>query len=212
MKRSIIIVEDDLVLREKFECILNSEPDMHCVGGHVSVGNAMSQITRDKPDVLIVNIKYLNMPNITYLTSSNAFVTIGKTVLAMSSGNVGCIGKYLRAGIHGRQGESSFSEQLVQAIRSTERGAEPMRGFLVLELAHNSQTLEVLRQEDKDLSPRQHQIIQLLAMGFIYREIATKLNIGSETVRSHVKHIYKKLNVRNRTTAIAKYNKVCEFL
>jgi DNA-binding NarL/FixJ family response regulator len=63
-------------------------------------------------------------------------------------------------------------------------------------------------EEQKELSPREQQIINLLATGLVSREIGVELNISSETVRSHLKHIYKKLNVRNKIRAIAKYCQV----
>jgi DNA-binding CsgD family transcriptional regulator len=63
-------------------------------------------------------------------------------------------------------------------------------------------------QAKKDLSPREQQVLDLLAAGLIYREIAVKLNIGEETVRSYVKHICRKLHVRNRIEAIANYLQV----
>jgi len=59
--------------------------------------------------------------------------------------------------------------------------------------------------DQKELSPREQQVLDLLAKGLIYSEIGRELNIGEETVRSHVKQICRKLNVRNRIEAIAKF-------
>jgi DNA-binding NarL/FixJ family response regulator len=59
--------------------------------------------------------------------------------------------------------------------------------------------------DQKELSPREQQVLDLLAKGLIYNEIGRELNIGEETVRSHVKQICRKLNVRNRIEAIAKF-------
>ena len=59
--------------------------------------------------------------------------------------------------------------------------------------------------DQKELSPRERQVLDLLAKGLIYSEIGRELNIGAETVRSYVKQICRKLNVRNRIEAIAKF-------
>jgi DNA-binding NarL/FixJ family response regulator len=60
-------------------------------------------------------------------------------------------------------------------------------------------------QDGENLSPREEQVLDLLASGFIYKEIADKLNIGAETVRTYVKNICHKMHVRSRIEAVAKH-------
>jgi len=127
--------------------------------------------------------------------------------LVTSHTDAECIVQALTFGVNGHHVESSFSDRLVQAMRNAGNGGAPMRGSTVLKLAQYFHDLGVPPKKDKNLSPRERQIIDLLALGLIYKEIGIKLNISAETVRSHVKSIYEKLNVRNRTEAIAKYRK-----
>lgn len=80
-----------------------------------------------------------------------------------------------------------------------------MKTSAVRTLLQQCRDLDVLSKRIEDLSPREQQVFDLLATGLVYRNIAVKLNISEETVRSYVKQICKKLDVSNRIEAIANY-------
>ncbi|HEX3800510.1 MAG TPA: LuxR C-terminal-related transcriptional regulator [Verrucomicrobiae bacterium] len=92
-----------------------------------------------------------------------------------------------------------------QAISKADDGDAPMKTSAVRTLLQQCRDLDVLSKRIEDLSPREQQVFDLLATGLVYRNIAVKLNISEETVRSYVKQICKKLDVSNRIEAIANY-------
>ncbi len=100
--------------------------------------------------------------------------------------------------------KSRLSEDLLQAIRDVFKGGAPMSIHIARKVVNYFHSLGPLRAADKDLSAREDQVLKLLASGYIYKEIGEKLDIGVETVRSHVKNICEKMHVRGRIEAVAK--------
>ena len=202
MRKSVIIIQDNRKLREEFECIVKSEADMHCVGSYASVGEALLQIGKDKPNVILMNIKLPGISGIACLNFSKTSASIVQTIIATTSGNAECIVQALTADINGPPAEPNFREQFTPNADSC---GERMGASTVRMLLQHCCNVGTLSKATKELSPREQQVLDLLAAGLIYREIAVKLNIGGETVRSYVKQIRQKLHVRNRIEAIANY-------
>jgi DNA-binding NarL/FixJ family response regulator len=205
MRRSVIIIQDDRKLREELEYVVNSEADMYCLGSHASVGDALLQIGKDKPNVILMNIKLPGVSGIVCLYFSKAFAPTVQTVMATACCDAECIVQALAAKINGGTTEYNFPEQATSEVGG---GDAPTKASTVRTLLQRCRDLDVLSngmKGMKDLSPREQQVLDLLATGLIYRKIAIKLNIGEETVRSYVKQICQKLHVRNRTEAIANY-------
>jgi DNA-binding NarL/FixJ family response regulator len=94
---------------------------------------------------------------------------------------------------------------LIQAVRDAYVGGAPMSIHIARKVVQHFHTLGVSARESENLSPREREVLDLLALGFIYKEIGAKLNISAETVRSHVKNICEKMHVRSRLEAVAKH-------
>lgn len=205
MRRSVIIIQRDRKLRDEFEFAVNSEADTYCIGSYRSGKDALPQIGKDKPDVILMNVNLPGVSGIACLNFSKTFASIVQTIIATTSGNAEDVVQALTANVSGPSAEPNFRKRSVpNANKGGERmGAPAVR--LLLQHCRNSGTSSKAK---KDLSPREQQVLDLLAAGLIYREIAVKLNIGEETVRSYVKHICQKLHVRNRIEAIANYLQV----
>ena len=110
----------------------------------------------------------------------------------------------MKAGADGFLFRRDPPSQLLAAVRIASGGGAPLPGPVALKVVAYFHKREDSSKEAKMLSPKEREVLGLLAMGFMYREIGVELNIGTETVRSHVKGICRKLNVRNRIEAIAK--------
>ena len=111
----------------------------------------------------------------------------------------------LVAGASGYLVKRTSPAELIKAIEDIHRGASPMSPKIARTVVEHFHNLHGVCPESDDLSKRELEILQLLAKGFRYKEIADTLGIGFETVRSHVKHIYDKLHVHSRTEAVVKY-------
>jgi len=111
----------------------------------------------------------------------------------------------LKSGASGYLVKSSPPEQLIEAIRDAYKGGAPMSTHIARKVVQHFHLLGPSVQESDNLSPREREVLDLLAMGFIYKEIGGKLNIGAETVRTYVKNICQKMHVRSRLEAVAKH-------
>jgi DNA-binding NarL/FixJ family response regulator len=116
----------------------------------------------------------------------------------------------LQAGADGYLVKSSPTDVLLRAIEDVHQGGAPMsshiarkvvRQFRQSETAHD----ETPHDETANLAKREREVLNLLASGFVYKEIADQLGIGTETVKTYVKNICKKLLVRNRLEAVARF-------
>jgi len=113
----------------------------------------------------------------------------------------------LKAGASGYLVKSGPPEQLIEAIRDVFAGGSPMSGHIARKVVQHFHSLGPATEEANNLSPREQQVISLLASGYIYKEIGSQLNIGTETVRTYVKSICQKMHVRSRLEAVAKHTK-----
>jgi DNA-binding NarL/FixJ family response regulator len=111
----------------------------------------------------------------------------------------------LKVGASGYLIKSSHPEALFQAIRDVYSGGAPFSTHIARKVIQHFQVDQKPSDGGEKLSPRENEVIELLAEGYIYKEIADMMKIGVETVRTHVKNICVKMRVRNRTEAVAKH-------
>jgi DNA-binding NarL/FixJ family response regulator len=95
--------------------------------------------------------------------------------------------------------------KLLEAIREVREGGSPMSSSIARQVVQSFHRMGEAKKESENLSSRELEILQLLTDGYLYKEIADKLNIGRETVRTYVRRIYEKLHVRTRTEAVVKH-------
>jgi DNA-binding NarL/FixJ family response regulator len=112
----------------------------------------------------------------------------------------------LAAGATGYLLKRSTKAELLQAIRDVMKGGSPMTTHIARKVVQSFQKPPARPPEpDFELSPREREVLDLLAQGFLYKEIAEKLGVTYETVHTHIRRIYEKLQVRTRTEAVAKF-------
>ena len=111
----------------------------------------------------------------------------------------------LRAGASGYLVKRTALKNLMAAIQDVLTGGSPMSSHIARKVVQYFHRLGPSTNDLLNLSPREVEILEMLANADLYKEIADKLSISITTVRTHIKHIYTKLHVRTRTEAVAKY-------
>jgi DNA-binding NarL/FixJ family response regulator len=111
----------------------------------------------------------------------------------------------LAAGASGYLLKRTPREELLAAIRDVHQGGSPMTTHIARKVVQSFQQSAVSAQQTEELSPREREVLDCLAQGFLYKEIADKLGISYETVHTYIRRIYEKLQVRTRTEAVAKF-------
>lgn len=118
--------------------------------------------------------------------------------------NTEAIFKALAYGASGYLLKATAPEELLNAIQDVHRGGSPMTSHIARKVVQSFQQSPAAKATD-NLSPREQEVLELLAKGFLYKEIADQLHISFETVHTYIRRIYEKLQVRSRTEAVAKY-------
>jgi DNA-binding NarL/FixJ family response regulator len=205
MKKTVVIVEDDRGLREQLEAILEPAADIKCLGAFSSAEQALPQILEKNPDVVLMDIKLPGMSGIDCVTEIKKTKSAMQIIMVTIYEDSERIFRALKAGASGYLVKSSPPEQLLEAIRDAYKGGAPMSSHIARKVVQHFHLLGPSPTETENLSPRERQVLDLLAMGFIYKEIGSKLDIATETVRTYVKNICQKMHVRSRLEAVAKH-------
>jgi DNA-binding NarL/FixJ family response regulator len=204
MKKTVALVEDDARLRKQLVQILEDIDDIECVIVCASAEEALEKIPSKSPDVVLMDIKLPRMSGIQCVAELKRILPEVQVIMVTVYEDSDRIFKALKAGASGYLVKSGPPEQLIAAIRDVFAGGAPMSGHIARKVVQHFHVLGPAPSEADNLSPREKQVLDLLAMGFIYKEIGGKLDIGTETVRTYVKNICQKMHVRGRVEAVAK--------
>jgi len=191
-------------LREQLLEIVESVSDIKSLGTFASGEEALPQILEKNPDVVLMDIKLPGMSGIQCVAQIKKVAPKIQIIMVTVYEDSERIFRALKAGASGYMIKSSPPEQLIEAIRDAFKGGSPMSSPIARKVVQHFHLLGPSVQEADNLSPREREVLDLLAMGFIYKEIGNKLSIGAETVRTYVKNICQKMHVRSRLEAIAK--------
>ncbi len=205
MIRSVAIVEDDAGIRENLVELLNSSPGYHCVGACASGEEALAQIPHWRPEVVLMDINLPRMSGIECVTRLKARVPELLVLMLTVYEDGDSIFRALKAGASGYLIKRVATDKLLNAIDDVCAGGAPMSCHIARKVVQFFHQAGPSDEVSENLSPRETEILELLVAGCFFKEIADQLGISSETVRTHVNHIYRKLHVRSRTEAVVKY-------
>jgi len=206
-RKTVVVVEDDPHLRDELVATLNSAPDIHCICGLGSGEEALLQIPKIQPALVLMDIRLPGLSGIDcthILKRNNPRLEI---VILTIYEEPRSIFESLKAGADGYLIKTTNPETLHRAVRDVAAGGAPLTAHIARRVVRYF--AEENRNPSEDflapLTTRETEVLKVLARGFRYREAAKELGITSETVKSHVKNICFKLGVPNRVSAIVKY-------
>lgn len=215
MAISVIVVEDDNRLRSGLEEIINSAPECVCAGAFGSGEEAVEKAPPLKPQVAVMDINLPGMDGIECVRRLAEKLPSLQIVMLTVYQDTDNLFRALAAGAHGYLVKPARARDLLAAIRDIHRGGAPMTSALARKVvdAFRKQTAPPApsfgapsaESETGELAPREREILDLLAQGFSYKEIADKLNVAFATVHTYVLRIYKKLHVRSKNAAVARW-------
>jgi len=205
--RRVAIVEDDSGLREQLQRILKSAPGLCCVGTFGSGEKALAGMVAVQPDVILMDINLPGMSGIECVARLRKDLPATHVIMLTVYEDSDRIFQALQAGADGYLVKSSPTAVLLDAIEDVHQGGAPMSSHIARKVVQQFRQPGPgpTKDETEGLAPREREVLHLLASGFVYKEIADQLGIGTETVRTYVKKICKKLHVRNRMEAVARF-------
>jgi DNA-binding NarL/FixJ family response regulator len=207
----VALVEDDAGVRANLAAMLNASPGFHCQAAYIDGASALRGIATAHPDVVLMDI---NLPGMLGPECVRQLQTVapGLPVLMLTVyDDSEQIFKSLMAGATGYLLKRTPQDKLLEAIREVDSGGAPMSRQIARRVVRFFREIEQMpataarAPELRTLTEREERVLAGLAKGLAYKEIADVLNIGFETVRTHVRSIYEKLHVHSRTEAVLKY-------
>ena len=198
----VVIVEDDDLIRNGFVSLLASSNRFECIANYSNCEFAIKNLMKDNPQVILMDIE---LPGISGIEGIAKIKKINQsvdiiTVTIHSDDNK--VFQALCAGACGYLTKNVSPEKLMDSIEEAYDGGAPMSTSIARMVVQSFQ-----RNIKSPLSPRETEVLQLLAKGKSYTMIASELFIDKETVRSHIKNIYIKLEVNSKAQAIEKATK-----
>jgi len=205
MSISIAIVEDLDVVRNGLKDFISLSTDFLVVGSYKSGEEALQKLPEAKPDIVIMDINLPGMNGIECIRQVKDKSPGTQFMMFTVYENDDKVFEALKAGASGYLLKNTGLLQIAESVKELHEGGSPMSANIARKMVN-------LVRGDADkktpfldlLSPREKEILQLLAKGLLYKEIAEQLNITTGTVRIHIHKIYEKLHVQNRTEAINK--------
>jgi len=200
---SVAIVEDDNSIREGISTFLNSVDDFVCIGVYDSCETALEKIHTQLPDIVLMDISLKGMSGIEGILRLKAKYPELKIIVLTVYEDDQKIFDSLRAGASGYLLKRTPLDKIAEAIKDTLYGGSPITPSIakkVLNYFYNSN----IGKATFDLTSREKETLELLTGGLSYKKIADRLFISIDTVRSHIKNIYEKLQVHSKSEAVAK--------
>jgi DNA-binding NarL/FixJ family response regulator len=190
----ILAVDDHALLRNGIAGLVNAEPDMKMIAEAATGVEAIKQFRQHRPDITLMDLQMPDMSGIEAIIGIRSdFPEARIIVLTTYSGDVQVV-RALRAGARGFLLKGRVNRELLDIIRAVHAGQKRIPPEIAAELAEHA--------GEEDLSPRELEVLGLVARGNANKEIAARLAISEETVKSHVTKILAKLRANDRTHAV----------
>lgn len=204
MNPGVAIVEDDAGVRESLAGLIRRSTNFRLVAECASAEQALVDVPAGAARVAVMDIHLPRMQGIECIARLKARMPELQVLVLTSYEDGDTIFRALKAGAGGYLVKRDASTLLLDALTEIMAGGAPMSCQIARKVVHYFHQSTPATETEK-LSKREIEILDLLVAGCILKEVADQLGIGRETVRTHVSHIYGKLQARSRAEAIAKY-------
>ncbi len=204
---SVAIVEDNAVMRKTFRRWIDAAPDFRCVFACATAEEALAELPRLKPDVVLMDVHLPGESGIVCTARLKEELPGVQVIMLTVYRNQELIVQALQAGACGYLLKRSSPAELLKAIAEVRSGGAPMTSEIARMLVEAFQKKPANPAPADGLTTREAEILALLSEGLSNKEIADRVNISYDTVRAHLRHIYEKLHVRGRTEAVKMYLK-----
>jgi DNA-binding NarL/FixJ family response regulator len=205
MKAGVVIVEDHRAVRENLAALVRTDERLRLLGAFASAEEALREIPQLHPNLVVMDINLPRMSGIECVVRLKLLLPRLLVLMLTVYEDDDSIFRALKAGANGYLVKRDASEKLLEALQEVQHGGAPMSAHIARQVVQFFHRSEAPATEAERLSPRECEILDLLVQGLVLKEVADQLGIGLETVRTHVNHIYQKLQVRSRTEAVVKY-------
>lgn len=206
---TVALVEDETAVRSSLRQILRTAGDVRCVAEYSSAEDALRSWPELPPKVAILDINLPGMSGVECVRRLAERSPGTQFMILTVYDHNDAIFDSLAAGAHGYLVKPVRAAELLAAVRDVHSGGAPMTSNIARRVvqAFKRPVVGGPRTGMESLSEREAEVLDLLAQGYLYKEIAVKMGVSYHTIHSHVKHIYEKLHVQSRAQAVAAYHR-----
>lgn len=204
---NIGIVEDNRTTREALATIVEQPPEFGCVCVCETAEEALERLPKCKPDVVLMDIQLPRMSGVDCVAQLKKCLPEVQVIMVTVYEDPDRIFAALRNGASGYLLKRSAPEQVLAAIREVQSGGAPMSTEVARKVIQHFREQSTVAEEVETLTPREREVLELLANGFVNKEIAERTGVSVDTVRYYLKRIYVKLHVKTRTEAALKFHR-----
>ena len=201
----VSIVEDDGPVREILAGWLACDEGFQFVSEFGSAEEGLEELCQQKPDVVLMDIKLPGINGVECVRQLKPQLPQTQFVMHTVYEDSNHIFNALQAGATGYLLKQSPHDELLAALKYVHAGGSPMTSYIARRVAQCFPNIPAQTEVNDNLSPREREVIVMLARGFLYKEIGDALSISVRTVDTYIRRIYEKLHVRSRAQAVAKY-------
>jgi DNA-binding NarL/FixJ family response regulator len=206
---TVSIVEDDAPARDILTEWIRAADGFTCISAHESAETALTALPLEKPSVVLMDINMPGMSGIECVRRLKPVMMNTQFVMLTVYEDPDHIFKALSSGASGYLLKRTPRAELIAAIKDVHAGGSPMSSNIARKIVQSFQRFNSASPVEPDnLSPREREVLELLARGFLYKEIAEQLHISVPTVNTHIRRIYEKLHVRSRSQAVARFTHI----
>jgi DNA-binding NarL/FixJ family response regulator len=200
----VAIVEDQQRTREGLATLIGGTPGYRIVGSFASMEEALAKLEREFPDVLLADIRLPGISGIEGVRRLKARYPALQVLMLTVYADDEHIFEAICAGACGYLLKDTPPTKLLEAIRELRDGGAPMSPEIARKVVTMFQKTAPPPSDEQQLSPRELQVLKLLADGHSYKTAAAALSVSEDTIRFHIRNIYEKLHVHSKSEAVLK--------
>lgn len=201
----VAVVDDEVDLRENIAGFIDSARGFRCTSVYSSAEEALDHLPKEKPDVILMDINLGGLSGIECVRQLKPLMPEVQVVMLTVFEDTEKIFSALTAGASGYLLKRLAPAKLLEAIKEVHEGGSPMSAPIARKVVQSLQAVPARGGDKLELSVREREVLDGLAEGQAYKQIADKLGVSIHTVRNYIRRIYEKLHVCSRTEAVAKY-------
>jgi DNA-binding NarL/FixJ family response regulator len=206
MSIAVYIVEDDASAREILADWMSHASGFKCVGAQGSVEQALEHLPAEKPSVVLMDINLPGMSGIEGVRRLKPLLPDAHFLMLTVYEDADHVFEALEAGAMGYLLKQTPRSELLASIKDVYSGGSPMTSNIARRVVQAFHRQDATVPESAKLSQREREVLELLARGYLYKEIMDSLNVSRGTLNTYVRRTYEKLQVRSRSQAVAKFS------
>jgi DNA-binding NarL/FixJ family response regulator len=201
---AICIIEDLIEIQKGLQSIIESDSRFNLLKCFENAEDAIAQLPILKPDIVLTDINLPGKSGIDCITEIKNEIPETQFIMFTIYEDNDQVFEALKAGASGYILKNTTPEKIIESLIELNDGGSPMSPKIARKVLGSFNITPNSSKVSDLISKREQEVLELLSKGFLYKEIGDKLNITLSTVKRHLNHIYRKLQVQNRTEAINK--------